>query len=131
MHVGSFNLLYLLALAGSLDVRAVQVNEHLIENMVDFLFVTGQLLIAFIQQTFYIVMQNMRLFDGEWVNEWQRPPFKNSADIITAYIDECVGKGETIGKGTVVDDIPRGNDPQLLSLTDLQDAVFILVNKGN
>jgi hypothetical protein len=73
----------------------------------------------------------MRLFDGEWVNEWQRPPFKNAADIIAAYIDVCVRKGEVIGKGTMVDDVSRGDDPQLFSLTGLHNTVFILIKKRN
>lgn len=131
LYMCGFNLLYLLTFAGSLDVRAVQVNEHLVENMVDLIFVSGQLLVSFIQQTLNIVMQNTRLFDGEGVDEWQWPPFKDVADLIAAYIDVRVGKGKVIGKGAVADDFPGRNDPQLLSLTDLHSAVFILVNEGH
>ena len=131
LHMCSFDLLHLLTFAGGLDVRAMQVNEHLVKNMVDLIFVTGQLLISFIEQTLNIVMQNMMLFDGEGVNEWQWPPFKDTADIIAAYIDVCVGKRKVIGKGAVVDDFPGGDDPQLLRLPNLHSAVFVLVNKGH
>jgi hypothetical protein len=106
--MGSFDSFHLHTFAGGLDIRAVQINKHFAEDVVNFILITGQLLIAFVQQPLDIVLQNVVLFDGEGVNERQRPPFKDVADIIPAYIDECVGKGEAIGKGTVVDDIPRG-----------------------
>ena len=53
-------------------------------------------------------MQNVRVFDGKGVDEWQWPPFKDAADIISAYIDVCVGKRKVIGEGAVVDDCSGG-----------------------
>ena len=126
-----FNLLYLLAFAGSLDVRAVQINEHFAEDVVNFFFVTGQLLVSFIQQTMNIVLKNMMLFDGEGVDERQGAPFKNLTDIIAAYIDEGVGKRETIVKSAVVDDISGGDDPQLLRFAVPQNTIFVFINKGH
>ena len=129
-HVRGFNLLDLLAFAAGLDIRAVQVNEHLAEDMVDFVLIAGQLLIALIQQAFYIIAQNVGLFDSEGMVEGQRPPFQNAADILAAHIDVGIGKGEVIGKSAMVDDISRRNDPQLLGLSHPHNAVFVLVKEG-
>jgi hypothetical protein len=101
------------------------------KNVVDFLLVAGQLLVSLIEQSLNIILQNVVLFDGEGVDQRQRPPLQYPGDIVTAHIEEGVGKRQVFCQSAVVDDIPGRDDSQLLSLAKLRISELILIKEGH